>query len=188
MPPIDIIRTLSDAPLDQLAAAARRARTEGRTAWLTISVAVGIAQERSRRGEHTLERLSAAFELHRSRIARLGQIFRGVLQPLVSLGYDPILRERSWYDTALEAGGRRRIDPIALYLEAERRHTADPAWTCRAWRRELGLDATRAASGPLSDLVEMDPAVVAAAIAPDDLVEAEHWTACLLAAIRARTA
>lgn len=153
--PAQLIAILAHQPVEGLAQAVREARAANAHAWITAAVAIGLAQERSRRGDRAIERLSAMLGLHRSRVARLGQIFRELLRPLVDLGHDPALRERSWYDTALELAGRRRHEPVPVYLEAERRRLADPSWTCRAWRREAGLEQSQVGTNDVADAIHV---------------------------------
>lgn len=181
---LDIVSRLSTLPTNDILATARNAVSDGRTAWLTLAACIGITQERARYGDRAVEQIARAIGLHRSRVSRLGQIWRAILRGLLDFGHPPALIERAWYDTALELASRQGDTPVRLYLDAEARRRAEPAWTCRAWRREAGLEidasiaaAVRAlADGQVEQLVAATPANRAATCAENALAYARHLT------------
>ena len=172
---LDLVSRLSTLPTDDILDTARHTIGGGRSAWLTLAACIGITQERARYGDRAVEQIARVIGLHRSRVARLGQIWRAILRGLLDLGHPPALIERAWYDTSLELASRRGEDPVRLYLAAENRRRDDPSWTCSAWRRESGLeritndiaDAIRvlveAQTDDLIDATPADPAIACAA-------------------------
>lgn len=181
---LDLVRKLSTLPTDDIIITARNAIGGGRSAWLTLAACIGITQERARYGDRAVEQIARAIGLHRSRVARLGQIWRAILRVLLNLGHPPALIERAWYDTSLELASRQCDDPVKLYLGAENRRRVEPAWTCRAWRREAGLEvdaniaaAVRAlADGRVEQLVAATPPRIAAVCAENAAAYARHLT------------
>ena len=79
--PVAVDRHLRGADLALIANVFERARGRGQRAWMTMAVCVGRAQAQGGRGDAVIERMAELFRLHRSRIARLGRIYREALLP-----------------------------------------------------------------------------------------------------------
>lgn len=153
--PFAVSRLLRGADLERIAQVFEQARARGQRAWMTMAVCVGEAQEAAGRGDAVIERMASLFGLHRSRIARLGRIYREALRPRLAAGPPASfpLAEQAWYEIATEAAGPLGRDVLDLLGEAEERKRTDPRYSTRRWKADLGIAPSSAASGQLGALL-----------------------------------
>lgn len=170
--PARISGLLANATIEELGLFFAQARELGARAWMAMSVCVGIAQERAGRGDDVLGQLSQVFGLHRSRIARLGRIYRELLRERVEQQGEAatfLLPEQSWYEVAVEAGPILSRSPDDLLADAEHRKMQDPRYSIRRWKDDLGLDRDDdSLDGELRKIIEM---LSRLASTPDDVIE-----------------
>jgi PAS domain-containing protein len=130
--------------------------------------------------------MAELFRLHRSRIARLGRIYREAIRPRIESSTQARfpLAEQAWYEIATEASGPLGRSTVALIAEAEERKRADPRYSTRRWKADLGI--TSAAPGS----VKLRALLVRLVGVEDDAVEefaqgdADQNSELLLAASR----
>lgn len=140
--PAFLVHQLHDADVTAIADVFIEARSLGARAWMATSVCAGLAQARASRGDRVLDDLSRLFNLHRSRIARLGAIYRKLLLPRIEEQGEAatfILAEQAWYEIAVEAADALGRDPMELLEEAEEEKLANPRFSTRKWKERLGL-------------------------------------------------
>jgi len=174
--PAHVVDLLQDATLEELAAFFAQARDMGSRAWMAMAVCVGLAQERSTYGDDALGQLSQLFGLHRSRIARLGRIYRELLRERITHEGDAatfVLSEQSWYEVAVEAAPIVRRSPDELLADAEARKLDDSRYSIRRWKDDLGLDGDDSLDGEAKRVLGL---LVKIASMPDDVIEAIHRT------------
>src|SRR4029453_2127031 len=145
--PVAVDQHLRGADLTTIASVFEHARGRGQRAWMTMAVCVGRAQAQGDRGDAVIERMAELFRLHRSRIARLGRIYREAIRPRIESSTQARfpLAEQAWYEIATEASGPLGRSTVALLAEAEERKRADPRYSTRRWKADLGI--TSAAPG-----------------------------------------
>lgn len=153
--PCAMDRDLRGADIQTISVVFERARSRGQRAWMTMAVCVGHAQAQAGRGDAVIERMADLFGLHRSRIARLGRIYREALLPRLEAEETPRfpLAEQAWYEIATEAAlplGRSASDLLA---EAERRKREDPRYSTRRWKLDLGITSADPDSTKLRGLL-----------------------------------
>jgi PAS domain-containing protein len=153
--PVAVDRHLRGADLALIASVFERARGRGQRAWMTMAVCVGRAQAQGGRGDAVIERMAELFRLHRSRIARLGRIYREALLPRLEGAGTPIfpLAEQAWYEIATEAAGPLGRSALALLAEAEERKRSDPRYSTRRWKSDLGITSADTESAKLRALL-----------------------------------
>lgn len=153
--PVAVDRHLRGADLAMIASVFERARGRGQRAWMTMAVCVGRAQAQGGRGDAVIERMAELFRLHRSRIARLGRIYREALLPRLEGTSAPTfpLAEQAWYEIATEAAGPLGRPALALLAEAEERKGADPRYSTRRWKSDLGITNADSESAKLRALL-----------------------------------
>ncbi len=153
--PVAVSRLLHGADLGQIAAIFAKARARGQRAWMTMAVCVGEAQDAAGRGDAIIERMASLFGLHRSRIARLGRIYREALRPRLTAGAPASfpLAEQAWYEIATEAAGPLGRSVLDLLREAEDRKRLDPRYSTRRWKADLGIASPTSTTGQLGALL-----------------------------------
>jgi PAS domain S-box-containing protein len=184
--PVAVDRHLQGADLAAIATVFERARGRGQRAWMTMAVCVGRAQAQGGRGDAVIERMADIFHLHRSRIARLGRIYREVIRPRLESSSAPSfsLAEQAWYEIATEASGPLGRSTIDLLAEAEERKRADPRYSTRRWKSDLGITAADAGSVKLRGLLVRLVGVEDDAVEEFAQGDADQNTELLLAAAR----
>lgn len=170
--PVRISTMLKDATIEELGVFFVQARDMGARAWMAMSVCVGLAQERAGRGDDVLGQLSQVFGLHRSRIARLGRIYRELLRERVEQQGDAatwLLPEQSWYEVAVEAAPILSRSPDDLLADAEHRKIEDPRYSIRRWKSDIGLTADDdSLDGETRKIIDL---LSRLASVPDDVIE-----------------
>jgi PAS domain S-box-containing protein len=153
--PIAVDEYLRGADLGTIAQVFERARGRGQRAWMTMAVCVGQAQAQGDRGDAVIERMAELFRLHRSRIARLGRIYREAIRPRLESSTQPSfpLAEQAWYEIATEASGPLGRSTVALLVDAEERKRADPRYSTRRWKSDLGITNAETGSTKLRALL-----------------------------------
>lgn len=171
--PARVADLLKDATVEELGCYFQQARELGSRAWMAMAVCVGLAQEKSTWGDDTLGQLSTLFGLHRSRIARLGRIYRELLRDRIQREGEAatfLLPEMSWYEVAVETSPQVSRSPDDLLAEAEDRKMEDPRYSIRRWKDDLGLERE---DGSLeSEIRAAIKHLMEIASAPDDVISA----------------
>ena len=151
---------------------------------MAMAICVGLAQEKAGRGDDVLGHLSKIFGLHRSRVARLGRIYREILRGRISNSGDAatfVLPEQGWYEIAVEAAAQAQRSPEELLQSAEDQKLTDPRYSTRQFRQDLGLIPEEDSMGRLRSLLSrlsaIDDATVRELIAAPDWAELEPMIA-----------
>lgn len=142
MHPAKVDEMLEGRTVEELGAFFRSARDLGARAWMSMAIAVGHAQASSDYGDGALDTLSQHFGLHRSRIARLGKIYREIIKPRIEESGDAAtfpIGEQSFFEVACEAAPIVARSPVEILAEAEDAKAEDPRYSVRRMREDLGL-------------------------------------------------
>ena len=185
--PVEVKEALGSATVETIAEAFKQVRDVFQGSWMSMAVCVGLAQEKAGPGESVTEELAKMFEMHKSRISRLGKIYREILLPrFEELGKDAkfYLKEISFYEAAADAATRTGEPAIKLLEIAEENKINNPKYSVRKFRDEIKLENnSKYEKGAMSLALDFANSLSEIATTPDDViatflenaVNAEGW-------------
>lgn len=185
--PIEVKESLSSATVETIAEAFKQVRDVFQGSWMSMAVCVGLAQEKAGPGEAVTEELAKMFEMHKSRISRLGKIYREILLPrFEQMGKDAkfYIKEISFYEAAADAATRTGESAISLLEIAEENKINNPKYSVRKFRDEIKLESgDKYSKGAMSLALDFANSLSEIATTPDDViatflenaVNAEGW-------------
>lgn len=138
--PIQVKEALSSASVETISDAFKQVRVVFQGSWMSMAVCVGLAQEKAGVGEKVSDELSRVFEMHKSRISRLGKIYREILLPrFEERGSDAefFIKEISYYEAAADAATRTGKKAIDLLEHAEEQKILNSKYSVRKFRDEI---------------------------------------------------
>lgn len=138
--PIQVKEALSSASVETISDAFKQVRVVFQGSWMSMAVCVGLAQEKAGVGEKVSDELSKVFEMHKSRISRLGKIYREILLPrFEERGSDAefFIKEISYYEAAADAATRTGKKAIDLLEYAEEQKILNSKYSVRKFRDEI---------------------------------------------------
>ena len=172
--PVEVKDSLSSATVETIAEAFKQVRDVFQGSWMSMAVCVGMAQEKAGPGEAVTEDLARLFEMHKSRISRLGKIYREILLPRFELlGKDAkfYIKEISFYEAAVDAATRTGQPAIELLEIAEENKINNPKYSVRKFRDEIKLDGGgKYEKGAISLAVDFANSLSEIATTPDDVI------------------
>ena len=138
--PIQVKDALYGANVETISEAFKQVRTVFQGSWMSMAVCVGLAQEKAGVGEKVSEELSKVFEMHKSRISRLGKIYREIILPRFEErggNTEFFIKEISYYEAAADAATRTGKKAIDLLEHAEEQKILDSKYSVRKFRDDI---------------------------------------------------
>lgn len=138
--PMQVKDALSGASVGTISEAFKQVRTVFQGSWMSMAVCVGLAQEKAGVGEKVSEELAKVFEMHKSRISRLGKIYREIIVPrFEERGSDAefFIKEISYYEAAADAATRTGKKAIDLLEHAEEQKILNSKYSVRKFRDDI---------------------------------------------------
>ena len=172
--PVEVKESLDGPTVETIAEAFRQVRDVFQGSWMSMAVCVGLAQDRAGPGEAVTEELAKLFEMHKSRISRLGKIYREILLPrFEQMGKSAkfYLKEISFYETAADAATRTGESAIKLLELAEENKLNNPKYSVRKFRDDIKLDnGGKYEKGAMSLALDFANSISEIATTPDDVI------------------
>lgn len=138
--PIQVKDALRGADVATISEAFKQVRTVFQGSWMSMAVCVGLAQEKAGVGEKVSEELAKVFEMHKSRISRLGKIYREIILPRFEErggNTEFFIKEISYYEAAADAATRTGKRAIDLLEHAEEQKILDSKYSVRKFRDDI---------------------------------------------------
>ena len=174
--PVEVKQSLEQASVEVIAEAFKQVRDVFQGSWMSMAVCVGLAQEKAGPGEAVTEELARLFEMHKSRISRLGKIYREILLPrFQEMGPDAkfYLKEISFYEVAADAATRTGESAIKLLEIAEENKINNPKYSVRKFRDEVSVESnSKYEKGAMALAADFAHNLSEIATAPDDVIAA----------------